>query len=107
MGESRVTTVRIPEEDLTRLTELAKRLRVDRSTLILRALDSGVKDVLVADALQRYQRGELSAMAAAHGAGLNMWQFLDEMKRRGVPFRTDEELLERQVKELVHARRRR
>jgi predicted DNA-binding protein len=107
MAASRVTTIRIPTDDLERLDVMAKRLRVDRSTLIMRALDSGVKDVLIEDGCQRYQRGEITASAAAHAAGVNLWQFLDEMKRRGVPFRTDEELLERQLEEFGRARRRR
>jgi len=107
LPESRVTTVRIPSDDLDRLTTVAKRLKVDRSTLILRALDAGVKDILIDDGCQRYQRGEVSMARAAHDAGVSQWQFLDEMKRRGVPFRTDEELLERQLEGFARGRRRR
>lgn len=107
MAASRVTTIRIPADDLERLDVAAKRLHVDRSTLILRALDSGVKDVLIEDGCQRYQKGELTAAAAAQEAGVNLWQFLDEMKKRNVPFRTDEDLLERQLEEFGRARRRR
>ncbi len=101
MGEARVTTVRLPAEDLDRLTRVAKRLKTERSSLIRRALDVGVREVLIEDAVLEYQRGEASAWAAARGAGLSLWQFLDVLKARHVPFRTDEDLLRSQVEELL------
>ncbi len=115
MAAARITTIRLPAEDLSRLTEAAKRLKVERSSLIRRALDKGVREVLIEEALLQYQRGEASAQAAAHGAGLSLWQFLDEMKAHGVPFRTDEEWFREQLiefraslrKERGHGRRRR
>jgi predicted HTH domain antitoxin len=100
MAAARITTVRLPAEDLSRLTEAAKRLKVERSSLIRRALDKGVREVLTEEAVLEYQRGEASAWAAARGAGLSLWEFLDELKARGVPFRTDEELLREQLAEL-------
>ena len=107
MAETTVTTVRIPSDDLDRLRKLADRLKVDRSTLIRRALDAGVREILLEDALARYQRGEGSAWYCARQAGFNLLVFLDEMKKHGVPFRSDEDLLERQLEELGRARRRR
>lgn len=103
MGETRVTTVRLPAEDLDRLGEVAKRMKVDRSALIRRALDKGVREVLIEDAVLAYQRDEASAWAAARGAGLSLWQFLDELKARRVPFRTDEDLLREQAVELMQS----
>jgi predicted DNA-binding protein len=107
MAAGTVTSVRIPPEDLERLDQLAKRLKIDRSSLLRRAIDAGVREVLVDDAVARYQKGEVSAWYGASSSGVNLWQFLDEMKARGVPFRTDEELLEKQLEELRRARRRR
>ena len=107
MRSGTVTSVRIPPEDLDRLAAIAKRLKVERSTLIRRALDAGVREVLIEDGVSRYQRGEVSAWFAARAAGVNLWQFLDEMKLRGVPFKTDEDLLERQLEEMRRARGRR
>jgi len=101
MSETRVTTVRLPGEDLDRLAEAAKRMKIDRSSLIRRALDKGVREVLIEDAVLEYQRGDASAWAAARGAGLSLWQFLDELKARRVPFRTDEDLLRAQAEELL------
>ena len=107
MTQSTVTTVRIPSDDLARLRRLAERLKVDRSTVIRHALDAGIREILLQEALARYQRGEGSAWYCAREAGFNLLVFMDEMKKRGVPFRTDEELLERQVEEFGRAHRRR
>jgi len=105
MAQGTVTTVRLPPEDLKRLTKLAKELEVDRSALIRRALDAGVREILVEEAVRKYQRGGASAWFCARGAGVNLLVFLDELKVRGVPFRTDEDLLREQVEELIRARR--
>lgn len=106
MAQGTVTTVRLPPEDLKRLAKLAKELEVDRSALIRRALDAGVREILVEEAVRKYQRGGASAWFCARGAGVNLLVFLDELKVRGVPFRTDEDLLREQVEELIRARRR-
>ncbi|HKZ58417.1 MAG TPA: ribbon-helix-helix protein, CopG family [Candidatus Thermoplasmatota archaeon] len=105
MAQGTVTTVRLPPEDLKRLAKLAKELEVDRSALIRRALDAGVREILVEEAVRKYQRGGASAWFCARGAGVNLLVFLDELKVRGVPFRTDEDLLREQVEELIRARR--
>lgn len=107
MAQAAVTSVRIPPDDLTRLRKLADRLKVDRSTIIRRAIDAGVREILLQEALARYQRGEGSAWFCAREAGFNLLVFMDEMKKRGVAFRTDEELLEQQLEEFGRARRRR
>lgn len=107
MAQAAVTSVRIPPDDLARLRKLAERLKVDRSTIIRRAIDAGVREILLQEALARYQRGEGSAWFCAREAGFNLLVFMDEMKKRGVPFRTDEELLEQQLEEFGRARRRR
>jgi predicted DNA-binding protein len=107
MAQSAVTSVRIPADDLARLRKLAERLKVDRSTVIRRAIDAGVREILLQDALDRYQRGEGTAWFCAGQAGFNLLVFMDEMKKRGVSFRTDEELLEEQLEEFGRARRRR
>jgi predicted DNA-binding protein len=107
MAQAAVTSVRIPPDDLARLRKLADRLKVDRSTIIRRAIDAGVREILLQEALARYQRGEGSAWFCAREAGFNLLVFMDEMKKRAVPFRTDEELLEQQLEEFGRARRRR
>ena len=107
MAESVVTSVRMGRADLKALDELADRLHLERSALIKRALDAGVRELLLDEAVAAYQKGRASAWKAARSAQTPLAAFIDELKRRGVPFRTDEDLLKEQVEELLRARRRR
>ena len=59
-----------------------------------------MREILLSDAIARYQRGEVGAWRAASDAGLGLWEFLDELFRRGFPFRTDERHLETLIEEL-------
>ena len=94
-------------DDLKAIEDLADRLHLERSALIKRALDAGVREILMDEAVVAYQKGRASAWKAARAARLPLAEFLDELKRRGVPFRTDEDLLREQAEELLRARRRR
>lgn len=94
-----VTTLRLSEEELRRIDRLARQQGVDRATLLRRAISGGLREVLLSWAISRYQGGECSAWAAASDAGVGLWEFLDELGRRGVPFRTDERHLEELIRE--------
>ena len=89
-----VTTVRLSDEEFRRIDRIAERQGVERAVLLRRAIAGGLRDILVADAVTRVQRGECTVWRAASDAGLGLWEFLDELRRRGVPFRTDEAHLE-------------
>lgn len=95
-----VTTLRLSEEELRHIDRLAKKQGTDRAALLRRAISGGLREILLEEALARFQRGECSAWRAASDAGLGLWEFLEELKRRGVPFRTDERQLEELMKEL-------
>ncbi len=89
-----VTTLRLSDEELRRIARIAKERGVDRSVLLRQAIAGGLQEILVSNAIARFQRGECSAWRAASDAGVGLWEFLDELQRRGVPFRTDERHLE-------------
>ncbi len=95
-----VTTLRLSAEEIRRLDRVAKREGVDRSALLRRAIAGGLREILMSEAMERYRRGECSAWRAASDAGVGLWEFLDELARRGVPFRTDERHLEGLIEEL-------
>ncbi len=95
-----VTTLRLSDDELRRIDRIARQQGVDRAVLLRRAIAGGVREILLSDAIGRYQRGECSAWRAASDAGVGLWEFLDELQRRGVPFRTDEGHLEGLIEEL-------
>lgn len=96
-----VTTLRLSEEELRRIDRIAKEQGLDRATLLRRAISGGLKEILLSHAISRFQRGECSAWRAASDVGLGLWEFLEELRRRGIPFRTDERHLEDLIKDLA------
>jgi predicted transcriptional regulator len=89
-----VTTLRLSDEELRRIDSIARKQGVDRSVILRKAIAGGLREVQMEEAVARYQRGECSAWRAATDAGLGLWEFLDELRGRGVLFRTDERHLE-------------
>lgn len=91
------TSVRVPDELLEALDRMAQAEHVDRSAIIRRALEEGLQDLSLKRAIETYQRGGVSAWKAARSCEVSLWAFLDELERRGLPFRTDEGTLEDQL----------
>ena len=96
-----VTSIRMNDEELKRLDDMAKRKSLDRTHLIKKAIEIGVRDMLVEDALEQYQRGGKSAWACAEEAGITLWEFLEILAQREIFFKTDEEELSRSLREFT------
>jgi len=95
-----VTTIRLDDEDLKYLEEVADRQSMDRTSLIKKAIKLGVHDILLEDALLKYQKGLGSAWECAREAHATLWEFLEELRKRDIYFRTDEIELAKALKEL-------
>ena len=95
-----VTTLRLSEVELQRLDRIARKQGIDRSVILRRAIAGGLREIALSDAIERYQRGECSVGRAASEAGVGLWGFLDELRRRAIPFLTDETYLEQLLEEL-------
>lgn len=91
------TSVRLPDDLLKALDDTAERQGMDRSTLMKRALELGLREISVEEAVHAYLKGGITAARAAKTARVTLWEFLDELKRRGLGLRTDEDLLLAQI----------
>ena len=96
-----VTTIRLDKEELKYLDELAKKHALDRTNLIKKAISIGVHEILIEEAMVRYQKGLCSAWECAREAKITLWEFIEILKTRGMYFRTDEIELENALKELA------
>ncbi len=94
-----MTTVRLGRDTLALLDRMARKLGVERSTLLRRALKKGARAVLLDEALSQYVRAELSAGAAAEWAGVSYIEFLDELRARKLPFLVDNEGIAEELSE--------
>lgn len=92
-----VTTVRFDEELLKKADELAKIERVDRSTILRKAAELGLRELLLRHALDVYRRGLISVWKAAELADVPLWRFIDILKEREIGFKTSEEDLREMI----------
>lgn len=95
------TSVRLPDDLLEALDRLADREHVDRSTMMRRAIERGLEDLALDQAVDAYQSGGVTAWKAAREHGVTLWDLLDELRDRGLGVRTDEEELRRQIEDLT------
>ncbi len=94
-----VTTIRLDDDDLKYLEEIAEKQSLDRTTLIKKAIKLGVHHILLDEALQRYRNDLCSAWEAAREAQLSLWEFLEELRKREIGIRVDEIELAKALKE--------
>lgn len=97
MGQT--TSVRFEKRVLEKADELAKREGVDRSTILRKATEVGLRELLLRHSLEAYSQGLVSAWKAADMAEIPLWRFIDELKERGIGFRTSEEDLKEMLEE--------
>jgi len=57
-------------------------------------------EIKLEDALKEYQSNKITAWKASEEAGISLWEFLDELKIRGLSFKTSEEDLKEMLNEL-------
>ena len=77
------TTIRLPEELLAALDERARRRAQDRATLVRRFLQDGLDRDLEDEVVGAYRDGRVSLSEADGRLGLDAWEWVDLLRRRG------------------------
>ncbi len=91
--------VRLDDDLVEEIDELAADLRLLRSDVARRAVDEGLRRLRMERALDRYLHGKFSLGGAAAYAGVSIYEMVDEAAKRGIPyFRYSTEELERDAK---------
>lgn len=94
---SSTASVRLPDDLLREVEELAQSMHTGRSDVLREAIREGVKRKRIEHALDLYRRGEVSLGKAASIAGRPIGLFLDDMKEHGVLLNYDVEDLEEDI----------
>jgi predicted HTH domain antitoxin len=90
--------VRLPDEDLEALDDLAGLLRTSRSDAARTALDEGIRVLRLRLALDRYAAGDITLARAAEDAGVSLQRIALAARDRGIPyFRHGVQELERDI----------
>lgn len=105
MGDSRVISARISKERIELVEEIARAEKVDRSTILDRALEHYTREWKLQKALESYSEGHITLSRAAEVAGLSVWEMIDAVEKRRISPQYDIEDLEDDLKALRNERR--
>ena len=75
--------VRLPKDVLVSIEKLSKEEHEDRSTIIRKLVMVGYADVMKEKAAEKYVSGKVTLSAAAHQAGLTIWEMEQYLVGRG------------------------
>ncbi len=89
---------RVSKEMSDLINEISEEEKLDRSTVVRRLLDVGVRDWRVQTALERYRRGSVTLLKAAEIAGTSIYEMIALLEERRIPYRYDISDLEEYVK---------
>lgn len=80
----KIVTAQLQDEMIKELEEFMKVHGIDRSTAIRKLLEKSLDQWKIERAISEYMKGSVSLMKASEVAGLSMWEFIDELRKRDV-----------------------
>ncbi len=93
-----VVSARLPLERVNQINMIAREEKIDRSTVLDRALDLYIRDWRLKKAIQSYAEGISTLSRAAEIAGLTVWEMLEVIAEKKTPHQYGVEELEEDLK---------
>lgn len=81
--------IEIDDNLMKEIREIAKAESTDEKTLVLKLIREGVNRWKLKQALELYKLGKVFIWRAARIAGLSLWEFIEELKRREIELNLD------------------
>lgn len=78
-------TARLPRDMLREVERLAEKMKVDRSELIRRLLDSALRERRVEEAVQALREAKVTLWKAAEMAGLSLREMMELASEKKIP----------------------
>lgn len=92
MGD--ILTAEIKGKIAKEIEEYVKLSGLDKISAIEHLLKIGLKNSKIEIAIDKYKRGEISITRASEIAGVSLWEFMDELKKRNIPVNISLETVE-------------
>jgi predicted HTH domain antitoxin len=99
---AQTVSVRLSGESLREVDRLAERLKTDRSEVLRRLIDRGLRETRIDEGLDRLRKGKASMGRAAEEAGVTLYEMLELVRRHQIPYGYGPDDLERDLRELGH-----
>ena len=97
-----VMSARLPKETVELIEEIAREEKIDKSTVLDRALDHYIREWKLQKAIESYGEGTATLPRAAEIAGLSVWEMIDVLTKRKIQPQYDVEDLEEDLKAFGH-----
>jgi len=95
---SEVISARLSKERVKLIEEIAREEKVDKSTILDRALENYTKEWALRKALESYRDGAVTLSRAAEMAGISIWEMIDVLQKKKIVLQYDIEDLEEDLK---------
>jgi predicted HTH domain antitoxin len=95
-----VISARLPKERIRLIEKIAQEEKVDKSTILYRALEHYTKEWTLQKAVELYRDGTITLSRAAEIAGISIWEMIDVLGKRKIILQYDVEDLEEDLKTL-------
>lgn len=97
---SQVISARLPKDRIKLIEEIAHEEKVDKSTILDRALEYYTKEWTLKKALELYRNGKITLSRAAEIVGFTIWEIIDVLEERRIVLQYDAEDFEEDMKTL-------
>jgi predicted HTH domain antitoxin len=87
--QSQVVSARLPKDRIKQIEEIAQEEKVDKSSILERALEQYTREWALKKALELYRNGKITLSRAAEIADLSIWEIIDILKKRKVILQYD------------------
>lgn len=96
----------IPKQLKKSLRELQQLTGEDQSTLLGKLVDKGLNETKMDIAIDQYVKEKTSLERSSNIAGVSLWSFLDELRRRNVALKYSLADAQAEIEKVMRARRR-
>lgn len=98
MSTIRHLTGRVNREQVEVLDKISREEKIDRSAVLRKILDLGIREYMKQKAIEEYRRGVLSLGKAAEKAGVSTAEFYRILEEEGIPIKIDRVAVKEAVK---------
>ncbi|MBI2936851.1 MAG: UPF0175 family protein [Thaumarchaeota archaeon] len=91
----------IPRRLRKAIRELQELTGEDQSTLLRRLLDKGLAEVKMEIAVDNYVKGKTSLEKSSETAGVSLWSFLDELRKRNISLKYSIADAENEIQKII------
>ncbi len=95
-----VISARLSRQRIKLIEEIAQEEKVDKSTILDRALEHYTKEWTLQRALELYRNGTVTLSRAAEIAGVSIWEMIDMLEKKKIVLQYDTEDFEEDLKTL-------